>query len=448
MTSRIVVSVQENEQGDLQVLLFQAPRLFPNARVARVLRLPAAGLPRLGPPDGVRQYGQELFRALAAHQAIQEALEDAVNRPESTPIFFYCTAPDAERLAWETLCNDGGDFLALHRQRPIGRWADSLLGGGSEIIPWQPPLKILAILSAMPYPAEPEWQGLLEAVRRARSDQFPIELRALVGEEGLLRSIQNLDDPWVSAAPVPQIPVDLVMEIEDFGPQILHFFSHGTAAYGHPSLELGSLRDWGLKDRPDADVDSHGSVRIDVGDLTGSNLTQGAWLVTLNCCEGARASEEVHSLAHALVSGGVGAAVGMLEPFDANDAHEFCQRLYPAVLDHIREQVVDAQVGGTFQIDWAGCLYPPRKALSQGDDGDPGGVRRWALPVLYTPPDPFSVRLSQAPDPEVALDARIHRDLAEGLLTVLADEAPDHVMTEAREFLGAAEATLFGGNLV
>jgi hypothetical protein len=444
MSARIVVSVQENEHGDLQVLLFRAPRLFDDARIAHVLQLPHEGFPALGPPDGVREYGQKLFRALTGHDAIRQALGDAVNRPERTPIFFYCTAPDAERLAWETLCDDAGEFLALSRNRPIGRWADSLVDTGSEQVAWQPPLKVLAVLSALPFPAEPEWQTLYEAVQSARTDDFPIDLKVLVGEEELLETIRDLDDPWVSADPVPQHPVDLVMAIEEFGPQILHFFCHGTAAYGRPSLELASLRDWARKDQPDAEPGSHGSVRLNVTDLTTSQLMQGAWLVTLNCCEGARASEEVHSLAHSLVSGGVGAAVGMLEPFDANDAHEFCGRFYPGVFGQVRDLFEEAEVGSVFEIDWASCLYPPRRALSDGDDGDPGGVKRWALPVLYTPPDRFSVRLSQADDPESALRARVDRDVVEGLLSILSDDAPDHILSGAREILTDAETTLFG----
>ena len=37
-------------------------------------------------------------------------------------------------------------------------------------------------------------------------------------------------------------------------------------------------------------------------------------------------------MAHALVAGGVPAAVGMIEAIDAADAHEFASVFYPALL--------------------------------------------------------------------------------------------------------------------
>ena len=78
-----------------------------------------------------------------------------------------------------------------------------------------PPLKLMALLSAIQRPAAPEWRGLCEAVKDARANGLEIELIVMVGEEFLLMSIQQeiASDKltWVTVLPIPDRVLQLAM---------------------------------------------------------------------------------------------------------------------------------------------------------------------------------------------------------------------------------------------
>src|SRR5260221_12689448 len=194
-------------------------------------------------------------------------------------------------------------------------------------VQFQSPVKVMAVLSAVGVDAAPEWEAFYDAVQRSRNAGLKVHVKAVIGDERAFDKINEIqDDDKLVFIPLEN-RIDLFAQIDDFGPQIVHFFCHGSAEYGEPRLELGTFRD----------IAPHSSVLLTVQDLLANAGLRDAWLVTLNCCEGGAATQEVHSLTHSLVSEGVYAAVGMLEAVDALDAHEFCKYFYQAIFDRLKK---------------------------------------------------------------------------------------------------------------
>jgi hypothetical protein len=163
-------------------------------------------------------------------------------------------------------------------------------------------------------------------------------------------------------------------------------------------------------------------LHADVDAIAASAAVRGAWLVTLNCCEGGRPAEELPSMAHRLVTAGAAAVLGMLEPVDAQDAHRLCELLYPVVLDRIVAAVAASanhgadgghargagaavagggpQLGGAadlpVELEWSAALEGPRVGLRDLHGRDPANHRQWALPVLYVRRE--ALRLRGGPD--------------------------------------------------
>jgi hypothetical protein len=280
----------------------------------------------------------------------------------------------------------------------------------------------MALLSALQRPAAMEWEGLKNAVLASRAANFDIELFALVGEQDLLDTInQEIADglQGIRVAPIPDRTSELENLIgDDFRPQILHFFCHGSASLGLPRLELATILDW-MQDN------QSGSLKVEINELFGLTAMQEIWLVTLNCCEGGKAEENMHSMAHRLVAYGVPAAVGVLEPFDAADAHEFCAGFYPAVFTKLKRLVEKAAAGGEIELEWADALRPPRKNLCQKHGDDPFNNREWALPVMYVRPEPFRLRIVP-PDlsQEELQDMKLKAEEIAGFLAAMPSTTP------------------------
>jgi hypothetical protein len=139
-----------------------------------------------------------------------------------------------------------------------------------------------------------------------------------------------------------------------------------------------------------------GSIRIDVDDLANLLKNEDVWLVTLNCCEGARVTGDLHSMAHTLVAAGIPAALGSLEPIEALDAHQFCEIFYPTLFYHIQKILPQLDAGNEVELEWAKALRPSRMGISQRHDDDPQNFRQWALPVLYVRQEQFKLRKPDA----------------------------------------------------
>jgi hypothetical protein len=420
MSNRTVVSVEERGPDVVEIRLSKAPVNIAGARVPKPFDCAPEQLPPWTAAGALTTHGRTIFDKLSAHEAIRQAISDIqrIQPSEVRGLYFHLLAADAERLAWEALCDANGRFLALDKRWPIARMADTVVDRRQPIVDFTPPLKIMALLSAIGRPARDEWAGLRKAAEEARAAGLPVELHVFVGEESLLDAVRAdaaaAPVQWIEARPIPDRVVDLDSAMNAWKPHILHIYSHGSTASGVPLVQLATITDW------DTDAAS-GSLIVTLDALAGFEALASAWLVTLNCCEGGRAEADLHSMAHSLVAGGLPAAIGMSEPIDAADAHEFAQVFYPILLRHVRTALAQSQASGTsVEFEWAPALHGPRTAL-RDRHGDANN-RTWTLPVLYVRPETFELRVAPAAAADPVMRARI--DAVAGALRALPPDAP------------------------
>ena len=440
MSKRTVVAVESGFDDQLGIRLMVAPEKYAEPLRIRPFSCRPDELPAWSVEGAVAKYGRLLRERLtSAHGAVREALEASLRAApgDERPVYFMITAEPAEGLHWEALCTDDGAFMALDRRWPIGRMAHSgrdWWGGAPR--PFAPPLRMLAVISALGVDGRPEWKRLYEAVQAVRTAGLPVRLRVLVGEEELLQDLQALPAGEVEVVTLQAGGEALEREVNAFGPHILHFFCHGTTSFG-PRLEFATITD------RDDDERATGSVVLNASELVNLQAMKDLWLVTLNCCEGAKAGGEVRSLAHTLVAdGGVPAVVGMAEPVDASDAHAFCGAFYGAVLEDIRLAVQRA-AQGTAEVEWVRGLYSPRRRLAE-QHPEAAQNREWLLPVLYVGVAPFAIQPVPAEDP--AARARRSREaLLEEFIKNLGPDAPKSLIDELRALQQAPSSTTPAG---
>ena len=95
-----------------------------------------------------------------------------------------------------------------------------------------------------------------------------------------------------------------------------------------------------------------------------------------------------------LVASGVPAAVGMLEPIDALDAHAFCGGLYAALFENLCEVTHNGPVDSEVEINWAQALRRARLSVLNRHEDDPETHRQWTVPALYVRPERFRLLLA------------------------------------------------------
>jgi hypothetical protein len=437
---RTIVAVEPRGDDTIAVKLYKAPVTFAGARVPLLFDCNPDQMPPWTVAGAVLQHGRTIYDKLRQHDAIKEAI-DAIQRiqpPERKSLYFYLQAETAERLAWETLCDANGQFLALDRRWPVARMADSEVDQWLPRGDFVPPLRVIAFLSALHKPAASEWDGLRDAALKARKNGLDIDLAVIVGEEKLLKDIQaeiaaqNLT--WVKeVAAIPTTVADMEDKLTAYEPHIVHFYCHGSTAAGVSQLQLAVITDW------DDDQKNSGSLVVKLQELINFPALLNTWLVTLNCCVGARSSNDLHSMAHRIVAGGVPAAIGMTAPIDATDAHEFASHFYPSLFAHLGDAIAAAKGNAAnwndngVEFEWAPALHPARTVL-RDLHGEPQAHRVWTLPVLYVRPEPFALRYralgaQPAPgalQPTTVLDPVMQTrvDAVAGALRTLSPDAP------------------------
>jgi hypothetical protein len=446
VTKRTVVLVEPRGDDTIEIRLSKAPREIEGARVPKTFDCDPDQMPQWSQAGAIQAHGRTIFDKLGQHDAIKEAFKDLLGDVGS--LYFHLVADEAERLSWETLCDTKGRFLALNPRWPIGRMADSEVDLGIPPGDFGPPLRIMAILSALHRTAKPEWDGLFKAVREAIDDGLQAELTVVVSEENLLKEIrQEIASqekaappmaPWLKVEIVPDRVITLGKLLERHRPQIIHFYSHGSVSSGISQLHLATIADW------DEDAKGAGSLMVTLDALLGFPEVHEAWLVTLNCCEGGKAANDLHSMAHQLVAKGVPAAIGMLEPVNAPDAHEFVEFFYPELLKNLGKAIGQAKASGKgVEFEWAPALHPPRSALSERHK-PPEDHRAWTFPVLYVRTEPFAIRyagpaappapdiaVQPAPPPVVPMDPtmKVRIETVAGTLRTLPPGTPKEVRT-------------------
>lgn len=396
--SWILLNIEEGLSGDQLLRLQEAYQQFANARrpVAFIADPRDISLDKLDvgvlKPEMVKQAGRWLYSLLEAHPAVGKAISTAVSSGTRAPIYIQLFSDTAEDLPWEMLC-DGSLFFALDRRWAVARIAAPDIPPSAEYY-LERPLRMMAILSATGIDALPEWEALYDAIRDA---QLPVKLRVIVGESDLKRHIDGIADPMIGVEMVPGTPQQLRDRIEQFQPNLLHFFCHGTAG-DDPVLHIATAADH-------ARDDGVSTIHVSTDSLSSiPDIHLHTWLVTLNCCQGAAASENTQSLARALVTNqnGFPAVVGMRETITSPDANLFCYAFYRETLSLIKD--FDDSGAQWREICWAELLQKPRMNLGEKHAGGAlvtkaaGELKQWTLPVVYVQSARF--RLHRAvPDP-------------------------------------------------
>jgi len=389
MRGRTVISVSaNNDEGEVtppfpfSVLGVRHTSSIPKMDNVGLLRL--APLPEWSIPNAVAVRGCLLRDALRKHPGIAAVLDSLGTAPPGTkaPLYVKLSEGDAELIAWETLCDMSDRFVALDARWPIGRITDPTTTIQRQSPLFRMPVKIMAIISAHGIAGqEREWEVLRDSVDAARQAGLGVEVRVLTGDvavHALVTSDIAASRPWVSVAGLEGSSAKVLTAMRMWQPNIVHFFCHGRADSGLQQLELATASDFN-----DPSV-LQGSVVITAEQLaeSGSRLDN-PWLIVLNCCEGARASHKALSLAHRVVSRAFPAAFAMLEPVDANDAHEFTLAIYGALLTELRSVKTKLDAGQPVYIEWASLTHDARDALNSLHQSNASVRREWALPAFY-----------------------------------------------------------------
>lgn len=368
----------------LTVRVVRSPFNVDKARVARQLMLTAGQLPQWGVPDGVRERGRRVRDSLSTHPGVATVLTQLFTTPvgQQQPIFVMLSESEAEQICWETLCDSNDQFIALDPRWPIGRIIDPTTAPNRPPLELALPVRMMVLISAFGIKGQAkEWQMLRDGVVAARAKGLPIRVKVMVGDPAVRAEIDadiagGLTD--VEVAPIEKTPMRMVQDIVDWSPNILHCFCHGRSDPGNQSIELATALDY-------ADPQTtEGSVNITVGQLEAiSTQLQNPWLLALNCCASGRAAKNLQSLAHQVVSAGFPAAVAMLEPVDANDAHEFTRAFYRSVFAGIGNAAKALKNDQRVPFEWTDAMVAARNAICDLHNGDASNFREWALPLLY-----------------------------------------------------------------
>jgi hypothetical protein len=400
MLRRTIVAIEQNAAGNIVARLTKAEALLAGAQKPVDLQFKPDGLPTLDAAPNLLAYGKQLRDALRVHPAVGSALTNIFQSPpgDTRTLCFDIVENAGESVRWEALCDDQDRFVALEPQWRLGRIADSVANHDTGVRPFAPPLRIAAFISAARRDATPEWEGLAEAVKEARADGLDVEARIYAGQQALLdqatAEINAGKYPKVEIFPIPTTEILIADVLHDWRPHIVHFFCHGSAEAGASSLELATVAEH------DND-DEVGSIVVWVDHLVKSGALQDAWLVVLNCCEGAAVaagekSDRLNSMAFRIVAeGSVPAVIGMQEAVPVRDANVFSARLYPGLMKQLKE-VFDAASGKPTPVDLTAAIGPARRAVMLENYKTPAKFRNWTLPVLYVHREPLQVHLLAA----------------------------------------------------
>lgn len=443
--SRTIIGIRSHE-GRLVFCLDKAAVSPPNARSLAVLQGAPDEDDALDSPELAREHGNAISKALLAHEGVRRALENVfdVTAGEAQTLLFRIAAESGEGTRWETLCDPRGRHVALTGRCHVGRIAEET---GSDERPWRgftPPLRIAAFLSGHELDATDEWNGLVKALAAAAGEgQLPLRADVYIGQPALLeRARQHTLPPGLLRVhPIPPTPAEMEAALAACGAHIVHFYCHGSAADGEPVLQLASLVDHSARPpRP-------GSVQLLASELAAlPALRDRAWVVLLNCCEGAASARARHSMAYRLVSeGGVGAAIGMQAPVLQGEASAFSAALYPALFEALKP-VMQAPANQLLVLDLARVITPPRRVLRDLTEKEHGGAR-WSLPVLYLQAPPFLVMREVPADTDrnpvtnaktdTSMELRDRVSIVAGLLKRLPPDTPPEVRVRVLAVLDA-----------
>ena len=336
--------------------------------------------------EGIIERGKALLERLTKHPPVQAGLHAALTAPpggEPAPLYFHMLAASADELPWELIYDGQHGFCALDERWPIGRIARRRRH--IKVRTFEPPLRIVAVLSAAGRSGLPQLKVLLKAVASDDAAAIGTHLHVISADEAVLDAAAGLAN--VSAQMIAGQARDLRKQIKKAKPDILHLLCHGGAAAGLRRLAFATLADVDAVAGGAPAEAAIGSLGLTVADLISALQSCDPWLLVLGACDTAEAADGP-ALAHDLASGGIPAVVGMRRLVDLGDTNRFCTALYPEILAAIKTAVAVDGPPGERTIDWATSLTAPRISMS---GADPSRVDAWTDPVLYVQDDPFKV---------------------------------------------------------
>jgi len=371
-------------------------------------------------PEAVRQRGVALRNLLRQHPGVAGVLDQLATAPVGSvsPLFVKLSEGETELISWETLCDQSEQFIALDQRWPIGRISDPATARARPPSTLTLPIRLLVVISAFGVHSQArEWELFRDAVLQARAAGVPVWMRVLISDPDLYAQVTaeiqgGLQD--VELGPIEKTSVRMVQEIIRWEPNIVHFFCHGTADGAEQSLELATAAD--VFD-PTA---VGGSVTIQAKQLsTMAGALPNPWLLALNCCSSGKAAKELPSMAHQVVAAALPAAVAMVEPVAADDAHEFTQAFYAGVFRGLRSVAAQLKHAPRVSFEWADAMFDARSAIDALHAHNAGSNREWALPVLYVRGlEPLSFERAAVPEPDAAEHRLRARYTAEWLRNV------------------------------
>ncbi len=386
---RTVLSVEphmpdpNSDIEQLTVRVIRSPFHVDNADRSRPLELDPAKQVDWASPDGVRSRGRAVRESLNSHPGVGEVLRQIFTTQIGTTqsLFVMLSRSEAEQISWETLCDGNDKFVALDARWPIARITDPMSGVTRPPAELKLPVRMMVLISALGIQGQvKEWQVLRDGIAAARAAGLPVVVKVMVGEPSLLAAIAadvaaGLAD--IDVAALEKAPTRVIQDIRDWQPNIVHVFSHGRSDATGQGIELANGVDY-------ANGATTGSVRISVDQLEslGASLTN-PWLLVLNCCSGGQAATNLQSIAYRVVSNGFPAAVAMLEPVDAGDAHEFARAFYRSLFASLAKAAQALQQAARVPFEWSEAMVDARAAISEQHNSDANNAREWTLPVLY-----------------------------------------------------------------
>ncbi len=399
----------------------KSPFHVAEAGKAKPFSLCATEMAAWGEPNSVRLRGQLIRERLGTHAGIKALLQHLETTPlnQINPLYVVLSEGDAELISWETLCNGNDEFVALDKRWPIGRISEPMSVENRPAAALRLPVKVMAVISAFGIPGQAkEWELFRDAILETRAAGFDVRLKLLVGDSQMRDAIDHAIAAGLTGVEVSHIDKTgsrVIQEIISWAPNILHFFCHGIADAGEQSLELATASDYANG--------AGGTVKIRTKQLADMSFAlSNPWLLTLNCCASGQAAKDLQSMAHQVVSAGFPAAVAMLEPVDAMDAHEFTRAFYTTVFSALAE--IKAKLAGQQQVafEWLYAMHAARTAICDLH-GAPENTREWALPVLYVRGvEPFHFVPASAAPEAAARDFKLEARLVAEWLRVVRED--------------------------
>lgn len=394
----------------------------------------------------VQDVGLAIYQALTSNPNILNVLNSVlmIDPARTEPIYLYLDSAAADEFPWEVICHGPAagnrEFLALDPRWPIGRIVGRAKSATTEL-PYAPPLRMLAVLAATGVTARTEWTAIHDTIRGSGVD---IELLVLLCEKSLKDEIDALGDPKITT----QFVIDgtrFRQTLTTFRPNLLHFFCHGLGG-SFPTLQLAT--------RVDFDANAPiGSVEIQPKDFSlAGGLRDSLWLVTLNCCEGAKSassdveppaagepaaapapaaapvspSQGIHSFARSLVElWGFPAVVGMRERIAVTAASRFSRSFYGTMFDRLKGLL--ALTASPVSIEWVQMLSQPRSDLIAE------GSLPWSLPVLYIRPEEFLIESAAADQTANQAELKVLRDFRNDVGNLLPPEKLEALNDKIRQ---------------